>query len=553
MIPRYVKAGEMLALASGRLLQDRKGFFWMMGSGPLPNERQGDAIIVHVRGELEHHKEDGCAESYEGILEKFRCAYAGQVNGDEDADDAGGPPKRIILCLDSPGGVVSGLNECVAELQRLRKANPEIKVTCFVNEMACSAAYALACSCDEIVCPPSAILGSIGVISTMISAAARDKKDGFDVRLLTSGARKADGHLHAPIDETAVKVEMGRVEKLALAFFRLAGKARGISVNKIRSLQAGIFLGKDAIREGLADRVSSYSDLLAGTSDTSPSAAAGGNQTDRRLKGQRMNLATLIKKTKAAIATEDDPKKLSALSTALGTYSAALEAYKKTEKHIEHVKTEESADEDEEEEAEESEEKSSEEEEKKASAKKADEEEASAKADDEGDDEDDDEDDDKDAKKAKALVQSLTGKAGAAGRGELRAMAMLAAKAEERLAALEKKNKTDEKKALIASVTGKYFTPTEAKDLASMPLAEVRSLVAFAKKRGTIVHTSEGELVHPKNAKPGTEASLPKEVISMIDAAMADVPADKKTVRRAEMVEAHIKARSAMNGAGERY
>ena len=60
-------------------------------------------------------------------------------------------------------------------------------------------------------------------------------------------------------------------------------------------------------------------------------------------------------------------------------------------------------------------------------------------------------------------------------------------------------------------------------------------------------------IVKPKDAKPGTEATLPVEVIKMIDAAMADVPADKKAIRRAEMVEAHIKARSSLNGAGERY
>jgi ClpP class serine protease len=392
----------------------------------------------------------------------------------------------------------------------------------------------------------------------MISAAGADKKAGFDVRLLTSGTRKADGHLHAPIDETAVKVEMQRVEKLATAFFRLAGQARGISVNKIRSLQAGIFLGKDAIREGLADRVSSYSDLLAGTQENlDKPAAAGGNQTDRRLTEKKMNITSLIKKTKAALAATDDPKKIRLLSTSLATYSAALEAYKKTEKHIEHVKTEE-GDEDEDEEEEKGEEDEDEEEEakgaedeKKASAAKGaeDEEKASAKADDsDDDDDDDDEDDEKGAKKAKALVQSLTGEKGAAGRGKLRAMVMLAAKAVGDVEALKKDAKRREKAELIAGVTGKYFTPKEAKELAAMPLNEVRSLVAFAKKRGPMVHTEEGTLLVPRdaNAKPGTEESLPKETRAMIDAAVSAAHGDKEKIR-AELVAAHTKARA--NGA----
>ena len=37
MNERRVKPGEMLAMSSTRLYQDRKGFFWMMGSAPLPN------------------------------------------------------------------------------------------------------------------------------------------------------------------------------------------------------------------------------------------------------------------------------------------------------------------------------------------------------------------------------------------------------------------------------------------------------------------------------------------------------------------------------------
>jgi signal peptide peptidase SppA len=230
----------------------------MMGSGPLPNERRGDVAIVHVRGELEHHEEEGgCAESYEGIRKKWADALAGRTDDDEDADDALGPPKVIVMVIDSPGGVVSGLNETVKALQRLRRENPEVRTIAYCNEMAASAAYALACACEKIIAPPSAIVGSIGVISTMVSQARHDQKEGLDVRLLTSGTRKADGHPHAPISDTAVAVEQRRVDKLAAAFFAIAAKARGLSIDKIRALQAGIFLGKDAIRFKLVDEVKS--------------------------------------------------------------------------------------------------------------------------------------------------------------------------------------------------------------------------------------------------------------------------------------------------------
>lgn len=514
MTPRYVKPGEALAMAGNRLHQDRKGFFWLMGGGPLDNERQGDVAIVHVRGELEHHA--GYCESYEGIVAKMRAAYAGEDNE--------GPPARIVLCIDSPGGVVSGLNECVAELQRLRKEHAGIKVSCFVNETACSAAYAIACACDEIVCPPSAILGSIGVISTMVSAAARDKQEGFDVRLITSGARKADGNLHAPISDEALGVETARVDKLALAFFELAAKARKTSVKKIRALQAGIFLGEDAIREGLADRLSAYSDLLNPPKEPS------------------MDLNAAIKSTKAALAATDDPEEIRKLSSDLATYSAALATYKKTEKkYVEHTKTEsETPDEPEEKKAE------------------GDEPPADAKASDDEDEDDEDEDDEDEEKSAKALAtafKAATGMTGKKAIGALRALVATSQQTAKDVAALKKASAASAKSALIASARGKFLTPKEADWLTTQPMSTVQGFVEMRRASGVIVNTDESTMVKPKDAAPGTEASLPKEIIDMIEESLVNVPAAKRDEYRAQAVAAQLKTHkemlgSALNGAG---
>lgn len=544
MSERRVKPGEALAMTSTRLHQDRKGFFWMLGAAPLPNERKDDVVIVHVRGELEHHTSNFGSESYEGILEKFRAAYAGEGIDAETGETTSDPPKSIILCLDSPGGVVSGFTACVEELQRMRAANPDIKVTCYVNEMAASAAYALACSCDEIVCPPSAILGSIGVISTMISQAARDQKDGFDVRLLTSGARKADGHPHAPISDAAVAAETARVEKLALAFFRLAGKARGMSIDKLRSLQAGIYLGKDAIRAGLADRLAAYSDLLAGAqagSNTNSLVAVGP-------KGKSMNLTSLIKTTKAALAKADDPTEIRELSTALASYSAALEAYKKTEKHIEHSKTEEDDDDDEDDKKKDEDDDGEDE---KKSAKADDEAKASAEAESESEAEDEK----KSAKAALALVQSLTGMKGKEALGALQAIAMTAANAAKDVAVLKREGAAAKKASMIAGAKDKYLTSSEAKWLETQDAKTVAGFVEMRRKSGVIVNTDDSTLVKPKAAQPGTEESLPQFTRDMIEQAVSTMPVAKREQGRKELVDAHLRSHNeqisaALNGAG---
>lgn len=551
---RYVKPGEAVAILPSLMHQDRRGFFWLFGGGSLPNERRGPAgevAVVHVRGELEHHA-TSWGESYEGIRARMADAFSGQDAADahEQAhrwdDDfqpmSASPPKAIVMVIDSPGGVVSGLNETVKALQKLRDEHPKIRVVAYCNEMAASAAYALACSCEKIIAPPSAIVGSIGVISTMVSQARRDEKEGFDVRLLTSGARKADGHPHVPLSDSALTVEQKRVDKLAMSFFAIAAKARRVSIDKIRALQAGIYLGKDAIGVKLVDEVKSLDDLIA--------AAAAGSGALAVPVGDKMNmdLKALIKRTEAAIAKERDPRKLAALAADLGAYERTLAAYKKTEKYVEEtVKEEETSD------AEEADEEASADDEEEASTESAE------MPDEEDDDDDEDGGDEKKSSKAslafRAAVESLTGQKGKRALGALHAHFRATADTAERVRKLEAEQKRSEKASLIASVRGKYCTRADAEWLAKQPLAIVKGYVDHAKTRGMIVNTDESALVKPKvAAKPGTEEALPADVRKTIDAVVASYSGDKKAMRE-KLVEAHVAEHNkqidaALNGAG---
>ncbi len=577
---RYVKPGEMLAIDPSVLRRSDVGaFFWMFSDPPKPNERVGDTTVVYIRGELEHHATAWGGESYEGLITKLKAAASGEdcrasydrelqrrrwseENFDETTVEPfeATPPKTIIACIDSPGGVVAGLNECVRSIQKIIKANPAIEFCAYIKEMAASAAYAIACGFGEILCPPdSAVLGSIGVISTMISQARKNEADGFDVVLLTSGARKSDGHVHAPITDKAKEVEMGRVNTLAQAFFSLASKARGIPVAKIEALQAGIFLSKDAKRRGLADGIMSWDDVLLGASAKEKDDSAhlsGGNETDRRVgvrsvaqPGTReanmsVQLSALIKKTEAKIATEKDPEKLA-------TLYASLSAYKKTEKHIEHHKTEEDDNEDpddkddgDEDDDEESKSKKSEEEEKASAAKKEEEEKASKSK--KGDEEDDEEEE---AKAALALVRSLTGMKGKKALGALRSIASLAESTAQDVAALKKIQETSAKATFITSAKAQgRVTAKEAKWLSTQSMTTVEGFVEMRPK-GSIVTTDEGDLVRPEHKQPGTEQSLPKETRDMIDQAVEAWAGDKEKYRAA-LVRSHLEAhaKAAMNG-----
>lgn len=552
MKQRHVKPGEMLAMDPSQLHRGPNGdMFWMLGSSTTPNARKGDLIEVTIRGELEHHEADAFGgESYEGILKRVEAAMKGDACDGEYADEdefQASPPEAVVLVIDSPGGVVAGLNETVAALQRM-KAKYEIPIYAYVNEMAASAAYAIACAADEVYCPPSAIIGSIGVISTMVSQARKNAKDGYDVRLLTSGARKADGHLHAPISDDALKVEMRRVNKLALAFFKIASKARGVPVETIQSYEAGIFLGPEAVARGLADGVISFEDFILGASQSDNATQSGGNQTDRRVtkpseKAMPVALAALIKKTKAkiaaAIAADAEPEKLAALY-------ADLAAYKKTKKHVEHTETEEGADGDEEgdddgegdddDKDSDKSEKMSEEEEKLPAKDKDDDEEE----DEDEEEEESEESEEKAAKAALALVREVTGMKGKKSLGAARALFATAKSAAEGYVQMKRENRARDKAALIEGARGKYLTKAEATWLKTQPKSVVEGFVEMRKANGVIVNTDDTTLVKAKHAAPGTEESLPADTIKMIDDAVASWTGPDKAAFRKTLVDANL-------------
>src|SRR5581483_8443951 len=72
--------------------------------------------------------------------------------------------KAVALIINSPGGspVQSAL---IGQRIRLLARQKNLPVIAFVEDVAASGGYWLACAADEIIADPSSIVGSIGVIS----------------------------------------------------------------------------------------------------------------------------------------------------------------------------------------------------------------------------------------------------------------------------------------------------------------------------------------------------------------------------------------------------
>ena len=224
------------------------GFIFDLPDEPTVDMR-GDVAIVNVRGPLMHHHE-WCFDSYDDI--KARVATALDRK-----------PKAIVLSLDSPGGLVSGCFETAREVRDLARA-AGVPLRAYIDGQATSAAYALACAAESITVPATGIVGSIGVIDTLVDATAQDAMWGVAFRMIASGARKTDGNPHEKISDDAIFAAQKRVDSLAEIFFAHVSASRpGLSVEQIRALEAGLSHGAEAVELGLADAVGTLDDLLA--------------------------------------------------------------------------------------------------------------------------------------------------------------------------------------------------------------------------------------------------------------------------------------------------
>jgi signal peptide peptidase SppA len=98
--------------------------------------------------------------------------------------------KAVALSINSPGGspVQSAL---IAQRIRLLARENEVPVIAFVEDVAASGGYWLACAADEIVADPASIVGSIGVISSGFGFHELISRYGIQRRVHTSGESKS--------------------------------------------------------------------------------------------------------------------------------------------------------------------------------------------------------------------------------------------------------------------------------------------------------------------------------------------------------------------------
>lgn len=162
--------------------------------------------------------------------------------------------RAVALLINSPGGspVQSAL---IAGRIRSLAEDKGLPVLAFVEDVAASGGYWLACAADEIFADPSSIVGSIGVVSAGFGFTEAIGRLGIERRVHATGERKAllDPFRPEQGGDVALLKEI-QAEILA----RFIAHVRGRRGDRLRGADAELFDGRvwsgdAALRQGLID------------------------------------------------------------------------------------------------------------------------------------------------------------------------------------------------------------------------------------------------------------------------------------------------------------
>lgn len=228
--PQALEAYRAKNLEGAERAQIRDGVAVISATGPLLRRAN---IFTAISG----------ATSYDIMRRDLQAAVDAGVKG-------------VLLDVDSPGGAVNGAAELAQAVYDLRGKVP---VIAYVGGTGASAAYWIASAADAVVIDPTAILGSIGVQMAMTVGADEKGANTFTFISSQSPMKNAD-----PATKDGAAALQAMVDSLAQVFVETVARNRGVPVATVLANfgKGGVFVGKQAVAAGLADRTGTFESVL---------------------------------------------------------------------------------------------------------------------------------------------------------------------------------------------------------------------------------------------------------------------------------------------------
>ena len=171
--------------------------------------------------------------------------------------------KAVALLINSPGGSPVQSRQIYLRIRQLA-AEKKLPVLVFVEDVAASGGYMIACAADEIIADPSSIIGSIGVVSASFGFDRLLERIGIERRVHTAGPAKAmldPFQAERPEDVERLKALQ---HELHAMFIGLVKQSRGsrLAGNDEELFSGAFWLAGKAVTLGLADSIGDINAVL---------------------------------------------------------------------------------------------------------------------------------------------------------------------------------------------------------------------------------------------------------------------------------------------------
>jgi len=168
---------------------------------------------------------------------------------------------RVIVRLESPGGMVHSYGLAAAQLVRLREAG--FHVTICVDKVAASGGYMMACIANEVISAPFAIVGSIGVVAQVPNFNRLLKENKIDFELYTAGQYKRTVTMFGENTEEGKAKFEEELQQTHALFKHFVEKYRPqLNVEKVATGEH--WYGQDALDLNLVDKMQTSDEYLLG-------------------------------------------------------------------------------------------------------------------------------------------------------------------------------------------------------------------------------------------------------------------------------------------------
>jgi len=209
----------------------------------------GDTAIIPISGPL-MKRESFFSFFFGGSSYAFIKAAVKAAMGDDEV-------ASIVLRIDSPGGVVNGLEETADLIYDARDQKP---IVAYADGMMASAAYWIGSAATELVAGATSMVGSIGVLMVHDDWSKSNERAGLNVTYLTAGKYKALGNPDEPLSDLARETFQAELNYLYTLFVETVARNRDVEEGKVLSDMADgrIFIGQQSADAGLVDYIGNF-------------------------------------------------------------------------------------------------------------------------------------------------------------------------------------------------------------------------------------------------------------------------------------------------------